>query len=445
MTHPDLLAPGRGPARRRLPRATRLLAASLALLGAGAAPAVGQFDQYMEPGGPTDRPEERKEQIERAVEEAPWRLGVVRVKPWFGVYDVRYVDNAFGSPTGEEVSDLTGTVGAGLRAYLRNGPKVVWAAHVLPEYVGWQKLEDKRTVNGRYGLGVFGFWNRMAVEALAERDQQQRLGSPEVPEPVHQRWERGQVGVQVAATGHMTVFASGELVRLSSLIESPEEAPLDRLDRDATYLRGGLRWRLPRDWSVGLGVERTQVEFDTADPALDRSNSGTAPLLLVRLDRPNHYLRLEAAYRELDPEPGSSFVAFAEPTGGLELGIGTEARLSSFLYARRGLVYSIEDAWGYALDDRAGVSSRLRVGTRSSLNAFVESGTMDFVVALPGAPDRRDDVLAYGGGFSIGLVRSLGLAFLARRLDFRSNVPGLDRAVTSFGFSVNLGGRRGDW
>jgi hypothetical protein len=415
------------------------------LVFASADLALAQFDQYMEPGGPTAGPEDRKGQLEKAMEDARWRLGVVRVKPWFGVYDVRYVDNAFGSPTGEEVSDVTGTVGAGLRAYLHSGPKVIWAAHALPEYVGWQELDERRSVNGRYGLGFFGFFNRLTVEAVGERDKQQRLGSPEVPEPVHQRSERARLWLELQATGAISVFTSGEVARLRSVLESPEEAPLDRLDRDATYLRGGLRWRLPRGWSVGLAAERSEVEFEGVDPAFDRSNSGTAPLLLVWLDREDHYLRFEAARRELEPAPGSSFPAFDEATGGLELGFGLESRLSTWIYGRRALVYSLENAYGYALDDRAGVSARLEVGGRSDLAAFAEAGKMDFVATSPAAADRRDDVRAIGASFGVGLGRSLSLTLLARRLEFESSVPGFDRGVTSFGVGVSLGGKRSEW
>lgn len=408
-------------------------------------PALAQFDEYTEPGGPSTPPVERKEQLEHAIEDAPWRLGVVRVRPWFGISDVRYVDNAFNTPTGEEISDLTGTVGAGLRAYLRTGPKAIWAAHVLPEYVAWQELEERRSVNGRYGLGFFGFFNRLTVEALGERDQEQRLSSPEVPEPVHQRSERARLALEVEVTGAISIFTAGELKRLHTVVETPEEAPLDRLDREATYLRGGLRWRLPRGWSLGVGAESSAVEFETADPRFDRSNSGTSPLVELRLNGEDRYLRLEAALRTLDPEPGSTFVPFEEPTGGLELGLGIDGRLATWIYGRRSLLYSLEESWGYALDDRAGVSTRLRLGSRSGLLAFAETGRMDFVAATPGAPRRRDAMQAVGAAFEIGLVRSLSLMLQVRRLDFDSNLPGLDRAVTSFGGSFNLGGSRSSW
>jgi hypothetical protein len=421
----------------------RTVALALALLCAGARLASAQFDQYTEPGGPTTPPEDRKEQLEKAMEEARWRLGVVRVKPWFGVYDVRWVDNVFGTPTGEAVSDLTGTVGAGLRAYLHSGPKVIWSAHLLPEYVAWRELSDKNTVNGRYGLGAFGFFNRLTLETLAERDQQQRLGSPEVPELAHVRSERGRLGVEVEVSGALSVFAAGELARLRTAAETPEEEALERLDRDSAYLRGGLRWKLPRGWSVGLGAERSDVDFE--DPTSDRSNSGTAPLLEVRLDRPDHYLRFEAAQRSLEPKPGSSFVPFDETTASLEVGFGMEARLSSWLYGRRGLVYSLGGAYGYALDDRFGASARLKVGGRSQVLGFVEAGSMDFVAAGTGAPPRTDDVRAVGASFGIPLARNLSLTLAARYLDFESDLPGLDRTVTSFGAGVSLGGSRAAW
>ncbi|HEX5758371.1 MAG TPA: hypothetical protein VF121_04215 [Thermoanaerobaculia bacterium] len=377
------------------------------------------------------------------MEEAPWRLGVVRLRPWIGLYDVQYVDNALGAADEEEeVSDLTATFGAGLRAYLRTGPKLVWAAHLLPEYVAWQDLEERRSVNGRYGLGAFGFFNRLTLEALAERDQQQRLASAEVPEQAHERRERGRLAAEVKATGRISVFGSAELARVRYEADDAA-APLERLDRDASYLRAGLRWHLPRGWSVGLGAERSQVDFE--DPDADRSNAGTSPVAEVRWDRPERYLRLELARRSLEPRGGSSFVPFEEPTALLEAGFNSDGRMPVWVYGGRGLVYALSGDYAYFTDDRLGLSARLELGWRSDVQLFAERARHDYAAVRAGVAARRDDATAYGLGVGFALGRSTRLSLSARRLELASSLPGFDRSVASFGAGVALGGRRSEW
>ncbi|HEY8022660.1 MAG TPA: hypothetical protein VIH93_16250, partial [Thermoanaerobaculia bacterium] len=60
-------------------------------------------------------------------------------------------------------------------------------------------------------------------------------------------------------------------------------------------------------------------------------------------------------------------------------------------------------------------------------------------------PDRRDTSASYGAAVSFSLP-GLGSALVVRasRSAFRSNLPGFDRAVTSFGAGVSFGGT-GTW
>ncbi|HXO18897.1 MAG TPA: hypothetical protein VOA87_03110, partial [Thermoanaerobaculia bacterium] len=337
MTHTSAIQPtitrrGSHPAPARRSRAVLLgLLAGLLPLAAWA-----QFDQYTAPGGPAGRPEDRKGALENASAEARWRLGQLRVEPWIGLKDLEYVDNAFGAPGGK-TGDYTATVGAGLRAYLHSGPKLIWAAHALPEYVWWKDLSERRRVNGRYGIGAFGFWNHLNLEATATRDQEQRVTTPELPEPVHSRTDRAHLSLDAPIGGRLSVFGSGEKGQFRSLVRGtsgsdPAESSLALLDRDETIWRAGLRYNLPRRWSVGLGGERSQVDF--VNPAVrlsafaDRSNSGTSPLLQIRHDSKEVFLSLEAVRRSLSPSGGSSFVPFKSTTVDGQAGFNTARRLS---------------------------------------------------------------------------------------------------------------------
>ncbi|MGH9363214.1 MAG: hypothetical protein ACRD2T_14990, partial [Thermoanaerobaculia bacterium] len=263
------------------------------------------------------------------------------------------------------------------------------------------------------------------------------------PEQVHQRHERGRLALEVKATGRISVFGSAEVARVRNLVDDPAAAPLDRLDRDASYLRAGFRWHLPRGWSVGLGAERSEAEF--VEGTLDRSNEGTSPVVEVKWDRDEHYLRFEAARRSLEPQRGSSFVPFEETTAFLETGFNTSGKLPVFLYGGRGLVYSLAGDYPYYTDDRIGLAGQLELGWRTDLRVFGEVGRHDYAEAAAGVPARRDDTSVYGAALGFGLGRSARLSFSARRLEVASNLPLLDRTVTFLGVGVSFGGQRAGW
>jgi hypothetical protein len=413
--------------------------------------AVAQFDQYRAPGGPLERPRARKESLEQAIEDARWRVGRVRVDPWLGVSNIEYVDNAFGVPegAGEPTADVTATAGAGLRAFLPSGPKLVWAAHALPEYTWWRELEDRRGVNGRYGLGAFGFFNRLTLEATAARDQGQRVITPEVPQEVRQRTDRAGLALELEATRRISVFVAGDRLELRHRLagdRDPRTVPADQLDRDQTLLRGGLRYRFPGGWAVGAGVERSDVEFTAAvPPAEDRSNRGTSPFLELRREGPNDYLRIEVAQRSLEPVDGSSFEPYDATTAAFEVGLNTAGRLVTWLYGSRNLIYSLAEGYSDFQDDRVGLALERELGWRTRLRVFGEGGRNDYRAAVPGVADREDDTRAYGLAFNFKIGKASSFSLQVTRTELDSNLPGLDRTVTSLGTGLNFGGHRTSW
>lgn len=385
----------------------------------------------------------------------------MRLSPWLGLSSLEYVDNAFGLPdaAGEKTADVTATAGAGLRAYLPAGRRVVWAAHALPEYTWWRELEDRRGVNGRYGLGAFGFFNRLTLEATAARDQGQRVATPEIPQAVRQRTDRAGLAVELTVSNRVSVFAAGERLELRHQLKGerdPRTAPLGRLDRDQNLLRGGLRYRFPGGWAVGAGAEHSEVEFTAAsapacapgggaDCPADRSNSGTSPFLELRRDGPNDTLRLEVARRSLEPLPGSAFEPYEETTAAFEVGLNTAGRLVVLLYGSRNLVYSLAEGYSDIQDDRAGVALERELGWRTRLRVFGEAGRNDYRAAAPGVADREDDTRAFGVAFNFKVGEGSSFVLQVSRTELDSNLPGFDRSVTAVGTGVNFGGRKTSW
>ena len=413
----------------------------------GAGRIEAQFDQYKTPGGPAGRPEERKAALERAAAQARWRLGPVRLEPWLGLKDVEYVDNVFGT-AGKPQGDLTATAGAGLRGYLRTGPKVIWAAHLLPEYVWWRDLSDRRRLDGRYGVGAFGFGNHLTVEATATREQQQAIASPEVLQAIHSRTDRGDLSLEAPVGGAFALFGSATRLAVRNLGRSggadPREADLASLDRDETLLSAGLRWNLPGRWSLGVGAQRSEVDFVRRGGPLDRSSSGTAPLAEIRRTDPDFNVSIQVARRSLDPKSGSSFVPYRGATADATVGLHTDRRLGVLLYGSRNLIYSVESGYSYLKDDHGGAAVFWKLGWRTSLRLFGEAGREGYTASLPAVPERHDTARSYGADVIFSLGHAGSLVLRGSRSAFRSNLPGFDRSITSVGAGLSFGGT-GTW
>ena len=420
----------------------RLKAASLviAALFVIAGHAKAQFVQYTQPGGPEERPEDRQERVQREMESARYRLGPVRIAPRAGLRNVAYVRNLFDSG-GTTTSDLTATLGAGLRAYLRTGPKVVWVAQALPEYVWWRKRSEERRLNQRYGLNAYGFFNHLTLEAVAEREELLQILTPEVPQPANGRRDRVGLTAELKPTGHLSLFATateGWQKSLAGDAADPRLRALDLLDRQERVGRAGVRWRPRAGYMMGAGVERSEVEFE--HPLFDASNAGTAPVVEAVIDRRRLFLQLDAAARSLEARSGSRFVPFDGVTGGLTVAVQPRQHLELMAYTNRNLVYSLSPIYPYLDDRRRGLAVEVGLKEHLSLRVYGELGSNDFVAPSPDVPDRHDNLSSLGGSLRFDLPGSIQVVFQAVRSEFDAEAPGADRTYTSGGVSVTLGG-----
>ena len=410
----------------------------LALLQANNAGA--QFLQYTPPGGPAEKPESRKEALEREVERARYHLGPVRVAPWASLHDIAFIRSLL-SDGQRPPSDVNATVGAGFRAYLRNGRKVTWTGQVLPEYVWWNQQSERRQLNGRYLLGFYGYFNRLTLEVRAGREQQQQVVTPEVPVPVSVRSEAGEILAELEVSKAIFAFAAASLTQQHNLVQDepdPRTGELVLLDREERITRGGLRWRPSRRWSVALGAERSEVDFDRG--ALDRSNSGTSPVAEVSYLGRRLGFQVNAAARSLAARRGSDFVPYDKVTGKAAITLEPAGRLSGSLYASHDLVYSLFSSYAYLDDERVGVSAALGLGRRLQSRFFFERGTDTYTAFEAGTPRRQDDVTSYGASLKVTLTERLSLSLQGLRSEFVADTPGGDRSYTSVGTTINFGG-----
>lgn len=406
-----------------------------------AASSGAQFLQYIPPGGPETKPQDRKAALEAEIDKARFHLGAIRVAPWFGIRDGAYVRNVFSSGV-EPPADYTVTVGAGVRGYLRTGPKVTWKAEVLPEYLYWHKQSERRRLNGSYGLRAFGYFNRLTVEAAAERSQAQRILTPEVPIPATARNDVQQILTEIEVTKLLRPFALLTLTQAHNLVDresDPRTGSLRTLDRKESVLRAGLRLRLSQDWRIGLGAERSQVDFDRA--LIDRSNEGTAPFLEVRYERHRLLIEGDVAFRSLKSRLGARLVPYKRPTGGLVASVRMGRRTNLSIYSNRTLVYSLNPEFSYIEDSRLGAGLAVELGSRTATRVFYEKGDNAYTPFLPTTPGRTDDYENYGATINFNLTPGLSLGINAISASYDSRIPGGDRTYRAVGANLNFGAR----
>ena len=366
-----------------------------------AGPTVAQFVQYVPPGTFQERREDTEKILERNMDNARWKAGRVLFDPWFGLRNFGYVDNVQNSGA----SDITATVGAGVRGWLPVGSEFTLSGHLLPEYVWWKDLDQCNRLNGRYGLGLFGNLGRAGMEFIASRVDDAEFFSREFEDRVNTRTDELGAKFELEIGGGFTGFASGLLKSIDYLDVDQENLPsLAAVDRDEDIVRGGVSYRFPLGLELGGGFEYSKAEFE---PGIsDRSNSGTAPLIVLDFEGSSLRAQADVAFRSLSADGDSRFVDYDDVTGRYQLGWRTFGRLEFQLFGGNDLVYSFTDTWAYFEDTSIGVGLRAGINRGISGRIFFETGDNDYTPFDAGGINRVDDLRFLGVGFLVS-VRSV--------------------------------------
>ncbi len=395
--------------------------------------------QYTAPGATTPGGDlVSKEELEEKYTEARWSLGSLRVAPWFGIHDASFVDNISSRSDAamtDDDGDFTITAGAGLRGYLKTGSRLYLSGHALPEYVWWQDREDKRSLNGRYGLGLFGYFNRLTLEASNRRLQQQNFFSPEIQELTTTLEDISRLAVALRVANKVELFATGERVELTS--QEDEDAIFSLLDRTEETVTVGVRYSRAGGFWVELAYEDRTNTF--AESARNLSDSGEGERLGIGFQGDRGDIRLSLTSLTLEPVEGSVFSGSDELTGSLDLLWNASPRADLLAYLRRRQSFAVNAETSHFLGERLGVrvDFQVRLGT---LGVYAEVGDDTFDALAAESFDRIDDVSAVGALLSFNIGRRLELIFQVTRTEYDSNFDFFDREVTNGGFTVDLGG-----
>lgn len=419
-------------------RAARRLVLAVVLLSSSKA-AVAQFPQYIPPGSLGIPEVEERQQLEKSLGNAPWRLGPIRLQPHLVLRDVGYVDNVF--PSGRKVSDITATGGVGLKAYLPVGNKFTLAAHVLPEYVWWKRFTELSGWRHRSGLGAFAYFNRLSMELKYTNNDLLQYISHEFDGPGDITKDRLELNAEVEVGGSLAVFGGASRAEWKYDDNGFDEAFPDKLvllDRTEDIARIGVKYKRQDGLQIGVGFEDTQVDFDTV--RRDRSNEGTGYVVTVAHTGSHIGAAADLVYREIQETNGSQFNDFKAWTGSGRVQYRSESRFGASLFGNRQIVYSLAQGTSYFTDQRLGASFEMRMGWRTDLRAFVELGKDEYEPLAGNAQLRVDDFDTLGVEFQMKLRETSTFLAGVARTTYDSNVNRFDRELTTIRATINFGG-----
>lgn len=426
-----------------------LLSAALALPAAA---------QYRTPGSSIEITENRRTQLETAIEDARWSLGSVRVQPWIGIEDLAYQDPVQ-TPEGP-TDDIHASIGAGLKFYLPVGSDTFVAAHALPEYSFWMDLDDRNQLLGRYGIGVFTFLNRLEFELTGRQEEQVRFLSDEVLRSLPQTNETLEAKAQLRVAGSLAIAVSGrqrdwdaeEFDDQDNVLPIQEPGNPDVLlptdpgfliDREETTLRAGVRYLLRGEGGhVGIGIQEEETRFDLAS-GRDSDGSSLYAEALLRGNKMD--IGFDIVQRDLKPTASSAFPGYDGTSGGVLVVFHPRSSSDLQLYARRDLSYSAVNGANYYETSVYGIGTRLRLSHRSDLTGFYETGSNEYfaneAIALP-----DEDTTAWGATLSYELGRSLNIrmGYDIRKYDSEGGLRAREVEQISIGLSLGTASR-GAW
>lgn len=379
---------------------------------------------------PHERTISRQEEIRRDLADSRYHLGPIRVRPLFGIRDLGYDNNVFGAPSDEAVADWRSTVAAGANLILPLGSKMYATATAEPEYTYYQKLADRRLFGGQYGASLISLFNRLSIETGGLADKSIAPVSSELERSAPGRRSDVFARSELEIFRRLSLFGSAQRQEQRYQLTASDRingTTLDQLERNETFIRGGVRYRLRSYVDLSLATESGNTQFVSAP----RSDNNTRAVLIgVRYDRPRFFMNVSGGRRTGEARGvASTFPHFSTTTGSYYGAYQLGVPLAIDAYGHRSVVYGLYVNNPYFLETRNGGGLTLPVGQRLGLRAFAEVGSNAYPIATPGTPLRTDDVTVVGGGIAYRLYRKVVMTIVASDTNYKSNIDAFSRSV----------------
>jgi hypothetical protein len=298
-----------------------------------------------------------------------------------------------------------------------------------------------RSSHVSFGSGLFGLHNRLAWELAASHEEEQSYANDELRVPLDLEREQATIAVRVEVGGPFALFARAQQAEALYPRQAPEggvEVGLTSLDREESLLAGGLLYRPGDEVELGLGVERSDVDFES-DPG-GRSSTATSPLLSLEVSGNRFELGVNAVLRQLEfdnPDLGET----EELTGRGRAAWRLASRTTAALYGGRSVVYSALDERSYFTAGVGGIQLgwSSRPDQRGVLVALIgESAVHAYEGSSGGLAGREDDLTNYGLTFAIPYRELLTFEIGVIQSEVDSNLPEFDRSYTTVRTGLRL-------
>lgn len=397
-----------------------------------ALPAMGQIS--------TNTPPEKRtlplaKEVEQDMESARFRLGPVRLAPFFRLENVGWSNNALVTSEGM-VDDYTASVSAGAKLILPLGRKGYLRGNVAPTYDWYYRSEALRGWGGSYDAELLGLFNRLTLGTGGGYTERISTVSSEVARDVLNTTATGSAKAEVRLLDRLSLFAGAETAQLKQTDPSastPGLAPVSDLDRKETAYRVGVRYGFTANLSFGIMGEEVDTRFDT-NPTL-RDNDVRGLLFVTRYDRERFYLEGTVGLRDGKPvTPNEYFPAYQELTYGYFASFFVTRPLELQVLGHRRPEASLFLDNPYYFTTQNGLRLKFAIGRRLSLLAEGELGSNRYVnpvqeVSTGNIVVRRDDTFTFGGGFDFGITRAMSVSLKVSRDRYDSNIDYYDRKL----------------
>lgn len=373
--------------------------------------------------------------LDHEMEEARWHLGAFRIDPELAVGDVGTTrTKSSGAPARE---DTRAHASAGLRGYVPLGAHLVLAARLAPEYLWWTNTRERRRPVTNFGVGLFGFYNRLSVAGNVRRRWSEEVVSPEIDELIAQRVDEAAVDVELRTTGRTLLFGSSRIAD----VEVPESATgLPRaLPRRERRSEVGVRYRVSGYlWAV---ASLDSVADERDGDAACRCDWSSRTMRL-RVEHQGHHLE---GHGELGWEKVSSPQVSGrdERSGGVgEFAVRSRGRFSGGVYGSRTNVVSLSGAYGGIEQDRLGILLAADPGWRASSTVFMETGRGVYVAGDGATESREERFRSYGVRAELSVGWSSATVLELRHHSYEGEGGQEVRSSTVLSLSFALGASR---